>query len=443
MHETLPELVLISPRANRVDRRARREPPGRKWRLLASSALLACCLGCQAPWSKPSKDTAATNPMTERPVPGLSGQVQNSGQVKQASYVQNTKGMDANAPGTSIEGVPDQRPWYTQIGESLKGESIAKGYRKMIGQGPNEKAARQEYLEGEALFREKRFDEAADKFKMAAIRWPHSLLEEDAMFMRAESLFFADRYTKAIDVYTALMKTYENSRYLETVVVREFAIARFWDQLSKDYPWYRMNLTDKHIPLLDVRANALAVYESIRLADPTGPLADDASFAAGINQFTNGRYDEAAHCFETLRKENPGSEHIPKAQLLELRSRLRTYQGSEYDIGPLLDSEKLIDSSLNNFADQMPGERERLERARRAIREQKGYRDYSNGEYYYHRKCYGASRRYYADVIKNFPDTQAAQAAQDRLVEIKDYPNDPPNYWGWLGKLFGERPRPR
>ncbi|MBS0209794.1 MAG: tetratricopeptide repeat protein [Planctomycetes bacterium] len=406
-------------------------------RVMWTAAMLLACGGCSGPFSSSKQKESIGSPLTDRPIPGQTGQVQ------PASYVQNAPGMNAASPGQSIEAIPDQRPWLTQVGDSLKGESIARQYRKMIGQGPNEKAARQEYLDGEAMFRERRYDEAAAKFKVAAIRWPNSLLEEDAMFMRAEALFFADRYSKAIDAYSELMKKYENSRYLETIVVRDFAIARFWDQMSKDYPWYKMNLTDKHLPLLDVRANALAAYECVRLADPTGPLADDATFAAGISQFVNGRYDEAAHNFETLRKENPGSEHVPKAQLLEIRSKLRTYQGAEYDVGPLLDSEKLIDSTLTNFGDQIPGERDRLERARRAIREQKGYRDFTNGEYYFHRKCYGSAKRYYADVLKNFPDTQAAQAAQDRIAECQGKPDDPPDYWSWLGKLFGERPRPR
>jgi hypothetical protein len=87
----------------------------------------------------------------------------------------------------------------------------------------------------------------------------------------------------------------------------------------------------------------------------------------------------------------------------------------------------------------MPEERERLQRAQRSIRGQRAEREYADAEYYDKRKCYGAARFYYSNVIKQYPDTQHAQLASARLEVIKDYPADPPNYWGWLGKVFGER----
>lgn len=86
----------------------------------------------------------------------------------------------------------------------------------------------------------------------------------------------------------------------------------------------------------------------------------------------------------------------------------------------------------------MPDERERLLRAQRAIRAQRAEREYVNAEYYYNRKAYGAARFYYGNLVKQWPETQHAHMAQERLAEIKDFPADPPNYWGWLGKIFGE-----
>ncbi len=60
--------------------------------------------------------------------------------------------------------------------------------------------------EGDRLFREKHYKAAAEKFKAAVERGPHSPIEQDAMFMLAESYFFDDRYIKARDAYDALVK---------------------------------------------------------------------------------------------------------------------------------------------------------------------------------------------------------------------------------------------
>src|SRR6266576_5749871 len=54
--------------------------------------------------------------------------------------------------------------------EQLSPENWGKNFRKMVGLGPNEKVARQTFEEGEKLFGEKKFDDAAKKFGSAAVR---------------------------------------------------------------------------------------------------------------------------------------------------------------------------------------------------------------------------------------------------------------------------------
>ena len=55
--------------------------------------------------------------------------------------------------------------------------------------------------DGKALFREKKYPEGAEKYKVAYKRWPDSPLEEEALFMPAECYFFVDRYPQAEDTY--------------------------------------------------------------------------------------------------------------------------------------------------------------------------------------------------------------------------------------------------
>ena len=61
-----------------------------------------------------------------------------------------------------------------------------------------------------------------EKFEEAVERGPHSPIEQDAMFMLAESYFFGDRYIKARDAYDELVKEHPNTRYLDTVIDREW-----------------------------------------------------------------------------------------------------------------------------------------------------------------------------------------------------------------------------
>ena len=113
----------------------------------------------------------------------------------------------------------------------LAPENVWKNMKKATGYGPDEKIARAAMQEGQTLFREKKYTEAAAKFATTADRWPDSPLEEDALFLKGESEFFADQYSKAHDTYGGLLKKYVNTRHLDTVAAREFAIGRYWEQV--------------------------------------------------------------------------------------------------------------------------------------------------------------------------------------------------------------------
>jgi outer membrane protein assembly factor BamD (BamD/ComL family) len=308
------------------------------------------------------------------------------------------------------------------------------------GYGPDEKVARQLFDEGQDLYREKKYAEAADKFKSAASRWPNSPLEEDAMFYRAESLFFADRYVDANDAFVALMKKYENSRYLDRAVRRQFNIARYWEQLEEASPLWPIvpNLTDSTRPRFDTWNHALKAYESVQLNDPTGPLADDAVMATGNAYFLEGRYEEAANQYDLLRKQYPRSEHQYDAHRLGMKAKLLLYQGPFYDGTALDEAGRIADQTLRQFGNELGKDRDRLIQEKNDIVEQQARRDWAMGQYYDKKHYYGAARFYYKGLVENtrYARTHFAQMARDRLEQIKDRPDKPPNHFKWLTDLF-------
>lgn len=312
------------------------------------------------------------------------------------------------------------------------------GLQKMFGVEPNEAIARQAFADGEKLFQQKEYDDAAKLFKKASKRWPDSALQEDSMFMLGESWFFAERYPKAHDSYLNLMKKYENSRYLDTTVTRQFAIGRFWEESdrAKHKPLIVPNLFDKQKPLFDTRGNALAALESVHLNDPTGPLADDALVCVANAHFLVENYEDADFNYNLIRAHYPQSEHQRVAHLLGLRAKMRKYQGPYYDGKPLDQSEELIRQISARFPDEAPDEQARLRNASRVIHAQHAQRDYETAEYYARTKHFGGARYYYNQVIESFPDTHYAELSRKRLEQFKDKPANPPNRFKWLVQLF-------
>ncbi|MHB0957382.1 MAG: outer membrane protein assembly factor BamD [Pirellulaceae bacterium] len=332
---------------------------------------------------------------------------------------------------------------YGNIGTTVK---------RLTGRGPNRPLARELYGEGEELYRqavqardndpdadiESLFLEASDKFAGAASRWPDSALEEDALFRAAESQFFADHYVKANDYFEQLLKKYPNTRYLDLVGARRFLIARYWLALNAEpgFPGLGINLTDSSIPWSDTFGHALRIYDRMRLDDPTGKLADDATIAAGNASFAKGNYDKADQYYSDLRTHFPSSEHQFPAHYLGIQAKLRGYRGANYTGNALEETDKLVQQILRQFPQEAREHQEELDRAARETRYLMAEREWLMARYYTRRKEYGAARFYIDALLKDYADTPFAQQARDEAGKMAGKPPVPPQRLSWLVELF-------
>ncbi len=361
-------------------------------------------------------------------------------------------GMACGLSGCAAPGRPDSTSLTTATEEEDDGllDSLApsktwKKFKAMIGQGPNENVARQAYAEGETLFRQAHYKEAAAKYTVAYERWPDSPLEEDALMKAAESHFFCDQYPKADDTYALLVKKYPNSQYLDRISHRRFNVAKYWQELHNAHPHWPVTpiLTDKTRPVFDVEGHALRVYERVRLDDPTGPLADDSIMTTAISHFQKRQYEDADYYFTLLRTEYPKSEHQYKAHVLGLQAKLLKYQGPDYEGKPLEEARELVQQILTQFPNESGPERERIVQTQAEIRAQLALRDFQRGEYYQKGQYYGASRMYYAKIIKEYPETKLAKESLARIEAVRGQPDDPKPAFEWLVKVLPESKKPQ
>jgi outer membrane protein assembly factor BamD (BamD/ComL family) len=313
--------------------------------------------------------------------------------------------------------------------------------KNAVGLGPNERIAQEAFEEGERLYNEKRFKQAAEKYEVAADRWPDSTLEQEALFKLAESYFFDDRYIKARDAYDKLVSKHPNTPNLDTLVAREWEIARYWEAYERSNPDWVLtpNTIDKTRPWFDTLGHSIKTYESIRLNDPTGPMADDAIMATANIYFQRGRYHDADVYYSQLRSEYPRSEHQFEAHVLGLQSKLRKYQGADYDGAPLEEAEKLVKQLRTNFSGDMAVEdRERLRQVQAQLAAAQAERTMQMAKYYDGTKNYGPARDYYNELIAQHPSSPLAEEARTRLAAIQDLPAIPEKPLEWLVEQFPE-----
>src|SRR6185369_13335978 len=281
---------------------------------------------------------------------------------------------------------------------------------------------------------------AAPKFAEAADRWPDSQLAMDGLFMAGEAAFFADEYPAANLYYEKLVKAFPNNRYLDQVDRRRFSIARYWLESEHESPeaFYYVNYTNKLRPWRDRRGHGLRIYDKIRIDDPTGKLADDATLAAGNEYFASKTWYKADDYYTDLRKAYPTSEHQFLAHFLGVKAKLNSYMGPAYGGTALDETEKLIKQTRRQFPVEAEREREFLDKAAAEIRMRKAEQLMLLAKFYDRRAEYRAATHYYTRVVREFRDTPLAQQAEERVPQVEGLPPKPPQYLPWLVALFPE-----
>ena len=349
----------------------------------------------------------------------------------------------------SVQGEPERNEDREDFSlTSLSPGRFSGTMKQLIGNGPSRDRAQELFAQAEAKYaqalsqngsdRRKTFLKASDDFKKASSSWPDSALHEDALFMHGESQFFADRYPAAEDAFAELIEHHPNTRYLDIVDARRFEISRYWLAKHRERPrgLLRPNFFDRTRPRIDSFGHAVKLFDQIRMDDPTGKLADDATMAAANAYFEAGKYRKADVLYSDLRESFPSSEHQFQAHLLGLKCKLLIYQGPEYDDTPLKEAEKLAEQIRRQFRSEYQKERDYVDRAHAEVRAHLAQQDWYKAKYYERRKEFGGARHYFERVAQGYPTTKAAEAARGQLAQLEDEMDSGSSQVSWLTDIF-------
>lgn len=287
------------------------------------------------------------------------------------------------------------------------------------------------YNEAEKLFREEKYAKAASAFKVIERSYKGTIIEEDAIFMRAESEFHANRLPKAQDLYARLLTKFPTTRHLPSAIQRTYDIAYYWleDTRLKTQgkpPKHSaftnaVNFFDRSRPVLDTPGRAIEAIETIQTHDPFGPLTDDAVMMAGAAKFIKGDYESAATYYEQVSTDQPKSEHATRALVLASQSYWRSYDGPQYDGQHLNNCERMTKAALARGADLDGEQRDKLERDLRNIRLEEAKREFQTAVDYRRMRRRGAAKYHFESTIEDYADTDWAKRAESELVALEKY----------------------
>lgn len=346
--------------------------------------------------------------------------------------------------------------------------------RQARGKDPEMDRALAKYDAAEALYNAGKYSEAEDAFKKLAkerrgtyenlrSRWERwwgmqsadeidpyvnygDPVEEDSLFMVAESQFAQKRYSWSQDSYDTLLTKYPSTRHMEPSTRRLFRIAMYWLDFSSDVgsdgdvklashetinpakppkapqvPPIPIipNISDRTRPVFDSHGRALQALRSIWLHDAAGPLADDALILSANHHLRTGDFVEATRLYKLLREQYPDSPHFQDAHLLGAYVTMASYEGSTYDGAPLNEAKQLKQTALQLFPNITEEERARLEKDVRRLDDAEIGRLWDRVEFYKAKNQPQSVAVYCHVLINKFPESRFAEQARQELKRVE------------------------
>jgi outer membrane protein assembly factor BamD (BamD/ComL family) len=294
------------------------------------------------------------------------------------------------------------------------------------------------------LYDEQKYSEALAGFQKVAKKYKDKPIEEEAMFMVAESYFRMQQYPAAQDAYDELFKKYPSTKFLEQSTQHLFEIALYWLDSPKpatevelahfsrddsetrleDIPEARVpyvfpltpNLFDRSRPLFDTQGRAMQALRSVWMNDPTGPLADKALMITATHHLRKGDFQEADHYFATIREQYADRKTAASAYVLGQHASYNSYQGSKYDGKQLDEARKLTDSALRMYPD-LP-QANKLKKDLKRMKQESSERDWEKVQFYKKRGENDAVAVYCEYILRDYPDSPRAADARKLLLEL-------------------------
>ncbi|MDP2920923.1 MAG: outer membrane protein assembly factor BamD [Candidatus Omnitrophota bacterium] len=282
------------------------------------------------------------------------------------------------------------------------------------GKWENPKYAAKDTPEDQLSYAQKFYDaknlkDALREYKKLLKYYPLSKEAPTAQYYVGRILETMDNYYEAFKAYQKVIDTYPYTDMVDDVIEREYKIADafFSGKKIKIIGKWQMPAKDK----------AIEIFKAVADNAPYGKYADLAKYNAGLAYKDIQDYDSAILMFKDLIDRYPNSAVIDKArfQLAEC-SKLLSVKPA-YDQTPTNVARQEFEDFLKKHPDS-----ELAADARQVVdklKSREAENAFETGKFYEARRAPESAIIYYKDIVQNYPDTEWAKKAQERLNELE------------------------
>ena len=259
------------------------------------------------------------------------------------------------------------------------------------------------------FYEAKNLKDALREFKKLLKYYPLSKEAPSAQYYVGRIMEEMDNTYEAFKAYQKVIDTYPYTDMVDDVIEREYKIADafFLGKKIKIIGKWQIPAKDK----------AIEIFKAVADNAPYGKYADLAKFKAGLAYKDIEDYNSAILMFKDLIDRYPNSSVLDKArfQLAEC-SKLLSVKPA-YDQTPTNLARKEFEDFLKKHPDsELAGDAKQVVDK---LKSREAENEFETAKFYEGRKLPSSAIIYYKDVVRNYPDTDWAKKAQERLDAIE------------------------
>lgn len=265
---------------------------------------------------------------------------------------------------------------------------------------------------GNQLLLDNQWEEALKNFLIIAIHFPESPFYADSLYQSGVCYFYLSDFDLANRQFSKYLNLGGNLKHFEKVFEFKYQIAQSYMQGSKKHLFGFQRFPR----MMPARGEALSLYDEIIASLPTRDIAAEAMYGKACLLKKRKEYRESIETLQMLTRRFP--KHSMAADAFLLISYIYLEQSQVEAQNPDLFS--LAQINLNRFEKSFPGD-ERIAQGENNLIEMKEVFSkslFDTGRFYERKKKMGASRIYYQEAIKRYPQTKSADKSQSRLAQL-------------------------
>src|SRR3989338_1376040 len=259
------------------------------------------------------------------------------------------------------------------------------------------------------------WDRAIEEFEKLPSNFPNSRLAAEGVYYAGICWQQKGDLAKAADAFQKLADRYPYSDRIKDSVKREFDIANEFASGGK--------VKVLGVPALPGQEKAIELYKHIVKNAPFGTYGDQAQFKIGEVLKTQGEYQEAQKAYQSVVDDYPTSDLVSKARYQIAYCSMEASKKAQYDERT---AQRAIEE-FQGFKQNFPTNEQSVEaeEAIKTLRAKNAMTNFETAVFYEKQNKINSAKVYYHEVIRQYPETPAAQDARKRLEELVKNENAP------------------